>query len=208
MWAVNASGFGRRLFFFLAAASPLTASSAAEPATHDGIRAEVHGRLHAAPDRAALVPRFQVSAGGIAWDLDFSADAALAQAARALDGKPVVAIGDYAQRRSGAGVRRVLVATSVRADAGRKGGERIDVTARGTLKTGVMAIGAETTGITLDAGGVVWEIQLEGRRARDAAKLDGRRVVVTGRLTRRRGVETGERFVVEALRVREERGAS
>jgi hypothetical protein len=81
-------------------------------------------------------------------------------------------------------------------------GESIDVTVRGRLKSGVVAIGAETTGVTITASGVVWDLELNARQLETAGNLDGRRVVVTGRLVRRDGVELRDRFVVKVRSIR------
>jgi hypothetical protein len=76
-------------------------------------------------------------------------------------------------------------------------GESIDVIVHGTLKSGVVAIGAETTGVTISANGVVWELELHGKQLETAGNLDGRKVVVAGRLMPREGVELRSRFVVK-----------
>jgi hypothetical protein len=78
------------------------------------------------------------------------------------------------------------------------GEDSIDVVVRGTLRTGIMAIGGETTGTTVTARGATWELDLRGRpewKAR-AESLHGRRVVVTGSLEVRPGVERRLRSIV------------
>lgn len=82
--------------------------------------------------------------------------------------------------------------------------EYVKVEVKGTLRTGIVAIGAETTGITITADGVTWELDLGGSAAleKKAASLDGRTAVVKGRLRVRPGVELKQRSVVtvESLR--------
>jgi len=76
--------------------------------------------------------------------------------------------------------------------------ESISVTVVGTIRTAVVAIGGETTGTTITAKGIKWELDL-GKNAelRTAAeKLDGKLVTVTGTLERRAGVEVKERWIV------------
>jgi hypothetical protein len=76
--------------------------------------------------------------------------------------------------------------------------ESITVTIVGTLRTGVVAIGGETTGTTVTANGITWELDF-GKNAslREAAeKLNGKLVTVTGVLERRAGVEIKERWIV------------
>lgn len=90
----------------------------------------------------------------------------------------------------------VLVAAV--AAGGGAGDDFIDVVVRGTLRTGIMAIGGETTGTTVTARGATWELDLRGKpewTAR-AESLSGRRVVVTGSLEARPGVERRQRWIV------------
>lgn len=77
-------------------------------------------------------------------------------------------------------------------------GDYIRVEIRGTLRTGMMAIGGETTGTVVSARGATWELDLtslpQGRQR--AESLDGRRVLVKGSLEIRPGVERRERAIV------------
>jgi hypothetical protein len=74
---------------------------------------------------------------------------------------------------------------------------RIDVVVHGSVKTAARAIGGETTGVTITADGITWELELQEKQAKAAAALDGRMAVVSGRLVRRTGVERAERHVVK-----------
>ena len=78
------------------------------------------------------------------------------------------------------------------------GGDYIKVEIRGTLRTGIMAIGGETTGTVVSARGAKWDLDLtqlpEGRKKAEA--LDGRAVLVKGTLEIRPGVERRERAIV------------
>ena len=76
--------------------------------------------------------------------------------------------------------------------------ESITVTVVGTLRTGIVAIGGETTGTTITAKGIKWELDF-GKNAElraAAEKLDGKQVTVTGTLEHRVGVEVKERWIV------------
>ena len=77
--------------------------------------------------------------------------------------------------------------------------ESVTVTVVGVLRTGLVAIGGETTGTTLMAKGITWELDFgkDGELRAAAAKLDGKLVTVTGALERRAGVEIKERWIVE-----------
>ncbi len=76
--------------------------------------------------------------------------------------------------------------------------DSITVTIVGTLRTGIVAIGGETTGTTITAKGVTWELDFgKNTEFRNLAeKFDGKKVVVQGRLERRRGIEIKERWIV------------
>lgn len=68
----------------------------------------------------------------------------------------------------------------------------------GTLRTGVMAIGAETTGINLETDSGTYELDVRGN-PEAAAKVDslhGKKVVVTGDYRPRPGVEVRERRII------------
>lgn len=82
--------------------------------------------------------------------------------------------------------------------------DSITVEVVGTLKTGVVAIGAETTGVTITSGNITWELELgERARLKNAAEmLNGKKVRVRGTLERRQGVEIQERWIVNADRLR------
>ena len=69
---------------------------------------------------------------------------------------------------------------------------------RGTVRTGIMAIGGETTGVTIAARGATWELDLSkdpALRAK-AESLSGRKAVVRGSLEVRPGVERRQRWIV------------
>jgi hypothetical protein len=78
------------------------------------------------------------------------------------------------------------------------GGDYIKVEIRGTLRSGMMAIGGETTGTVVSARGATWDLDLtkvpDGRTR--AESLDGRLVLVKGSLEIRPGVERRERAIV------------
>lgn len=76
--------------------------------------------------------------------------------------------------------------------------ESITVTVVGTLKTGLVAIGGETTGATITANGVTWEVDCgKDEQLRMAAeKLSGKQVRLSGKLERRKGIEVPERWIV------------
>lgn len=79
-----------------------------------------------------------------------------------------------------------------------KSEDSIEVTVFGTLKSGLVAIGGETTGTTITAKGITWELDLSESApfAKLAEKLNGKRAMVKGSLERRKGVEVAERWIV------------
>ena len=76
--------------------------------------------------------------------------------------------------------------------------DSIMVTVVGTLRTGIIAIGGETTGTTITAKGITWELDFgkSGELQSKSKTLDQQKVVVTGTLERRKGVEIKERWIV------------
>ncbi len=91
-----------------------------------------------------------------------------------------------------AAVATLAAAGEVRMD------ESIEVVVTGTLRTGIMAIGGETTGTTITARGATWELDLgrEGALRSRAESLSGKRAVVRGSLEVRPGVEKRQRWIV------------
>lgn len=82
----------------------------------------------------------------------------------------------------------------------------IKVEAKGKLKTGIMAIGGETTGILLSTGksSVELDFRKNPKLRATAEKLNGKSVVVTGELKLRRGVEIrGVRVIVDVSSIKE-----
>jgi len=74
----------------------------------------------------------------------------------------------------------------------------VRVEIRGTLSTGIMAIGGETTGTLISAGNVVWELEVPpgSKLSGHLGALNGAEVVVTGSYREKRGVEVPMRHIV------------
>lgn len=76
--------------------------------------------------------------------------------------------------------------------------DSIQVRMIGELHTGIVAIGGETTGTTITAQGLTWELDFgDNAEFRDLAeKLEGQQVRVAGSLKRRAGVEIKDRWIL------------
>jgi hypothetical protein len=76
--------------------------------------------------------------------------------------------------------------------------EYVRVEVRGKVATGVVAIGGETTGATITAEGITFELDFGDQRAlaESAQRADGQVAKVRGRLERRAGVEVKERWIL------------
>lgn len=74
----------------------------------------------------------------------------------------------------------------------------IKVEIRGTLETGIVAIGGETTGTIIRAGNVVWELEFttQPELRKLAEKLHQQTVLVTGTYRQQPGVEIPLRHIV------------
>ena len=71
------------------------------------------------------------------------------------------------------------------------------LTFTGTLATGIMAIGGETTGIVISQGNTRYELDIkDAALKRKAEELNGKQATVTGTLTIRQGVEIGQRRII------------
>lgn len=82
----------------------------------------------------------------------------------------------------------------------------IKVEAQGKLKTGIFAIGGETTGTILNTGTMTVELDFgKDQKLRDLAKeLDNKTVVVTGLLTSKAGVTLKKaRLIVQVKTMKE-----
>lgn len=82
--------------------------------------------------------------------------------------------------------------------------DSVRVAVVGKLQTGIFAIGGETTGTTITANGITWELDL-GRNAESrkiAEQLNGKKAFVQGRLERRGGVEIKERWIVTVTEIK------
>jgi hypothetical protein len=96
-------------------------------------------------------------------------------------------------------IRVILMCAAMLAAEAASAEESITVTVVGTLRTGLVAIGGETTGTTVTAKGISWELDF-GQHAElraAAEKLNGKPVTVSGTLERRPGVEIKERWIVK-----------
>jgi hypothetical protein len=89
------------------------------------------------------------------------------------------------------------------AEAG-KGETFAKVEVKGTLKTGIVAIGGETTGTIIQAKDLTLELDFgKNEKLRDEAeKLNGKTAHVTGELTMRKGVTRGPRIVVNVATIK------
>ncbi|MCC9605416.1 hypothetical protein LOC68_23060 [Blastopirellula sp. JC732] len=82
--------------------------------------------------------------------------------------------------------------------ASQSGEGSIEVTVIGKIESGLVAIGGETTGTTITASGITWELELgENAEFRKLAEeLSGKQAKVVGSLERRSGVEVKVRYIV------------
>lgn len=73
----------------------------------------------------------------------------------------------------------------------------IKVEARGTIRTGVVAIGGETTGVIVSANDITLELEIKDPQLAALAKrLSGKIGVAKGTLRVMRGIEIPQRWIV------------
>jgi hypothetical protein len=96
----------------------------------------------------------------------------------------------------------VVVPVATFGESDRKEPPGQTVTATGTLATGVMAIGGETTGVVLRIDRTTsWELELTADLRRKAELLNGQVVTVEGEACVRAGVEVRERRMIRVRRM-------
>jgi hypothetical protein len=80
-----------------------------------------------------------------------------------------------------------------------KDAKKVEV--KGTLRTGIVAVGGETTGTIIQTKDGQLELELgTNKELREkAAKLDGKMVAVSGTLEVRKGVEVKERKIITVM---------
>jgi F5/8 type C domain len=78
-------------------------------------------------------------------------------------------------------------------------GDYIKVEIKGTLETGLMAIGGETTGTVIRVNDVTWELDFGGNKElkESATKLNKKTVLLTGTYQKIKGVEIRERHIIK-----------
>ena len=75
--------------------------------------------------------------------------------------------------------------------------QSIKVEVTGLVKTGIAAIGGETTGITITANKVTWELDIKDPALLALAKeMDGKTAIAKGELRAVEGVEIPRRWIV------------
>ena len=85
----------------------------------------------------------------------------------------------------------------------------IQVEVKGLLKSGILAIGGETTGTTIAAQGITWELDFGKREElrKLADQLSDQNVIITGRLNVKRGIEIRKRWIVDVTSLQAARPA-
>jgi hypothetical protein len=184
------------------AQSGLASAKGGDMRSGDYIQAEVKGQLSKVVGTGGEHTGFQIRANGVTWEVDASANNAFHQIAEKLDRKLVIATGTYAERSGVSRVRWILTVEDLESAPEKGRGEYIDVTVHGTLKSGVIAIGAETTGVTITASAVTWELELQGKQQITAGKMSGSKAIVSGQLRREGGVEVKNRFIVKVRSIK------
>jgi hypothetical protein len=96
-----------------------------------------------------------------------------------------------------------LLFAGVAAAAAKDDESYIKVEIKGKVKTGIIAIGGETTGVTIATKDGGLELEATGDQLKALEKLDGKDAVVTGTLTMKKGVEIpGMRLIVKVATVK------
>lgn len=86
-----------------------------------------------------------------------------------------------------------------------QGEENQKVELKGVLRTGIVAVGGETTGTIIETQKNKFELDFGKHKElqRKAMKLNGKTVLVVGTLAIRKGVEVKERRIITVARLEE-----
>ena len=81
--------------------------------------------------------------------------------------------------------------------------DAVTVKVVGKLRTGLVAIGGETTGAAVQSKGINWELDFtkNGELKKTAEQLNGQRVTVEGSLEHRTGVEVNDRWTITVTKL-------
>ncbi len=92
----------------------------------------------------------------------------------------------------------VALLCAVSGDSAQAGGagKSKKVELRGTIKTGIVAAGGETTGTILQTKEGAYELDVPKNLRADVDKLNAKQAIVTGVLNVRKGIEVKERKIV------------
>jgi hypothetical protein len=93
----------------------------------------------------------------------------------------------------------VCVAPAVAAAADKDDDQYIKVDIKGTLETGIVAIGGETTGVVIHVKNLTWELDLgdNAEWKKLAEQLNKKTALVTGTYSEMKGVEIPVRRIVK-----------
>jgi hypothetical protein len=162
----------------------------------ESITAEMKGpELKKATTAISEPNGYEATVNGVTWNLDPSGSKLLIQRASELAGKPFIAKGSYSEGRGSSGTRRVLKLSAL--EDGQPTREMyLRVTVTGRIRVGVVQVGAETTGTTITANGVTWELNFSESKKATAKECAGKTCVITGSLHHQAGVEVKDRYVV------------
>ncbi len=104
----------------------------------------------------------------------------------------------------------LLVFSGLTTAAEKDDDQYINVDIKGILKTGIVAVGGETTGITITVKAkgdldIIWELDLGNKMELMtlAKKLDNKTALVTGSYHKKKGVEIRERHIVKVKSLKE-----
>jgi hypothetical protein len=208
---IAALAFGG-MFFVSPEAQDARADEAARNRQY--VQVSVVGKYSAARNSITAAGKPKHAAAEFA--IDFGKSPQLADEAAALDGKTVTVRGSLAQcskeeakgkpkcdperSRTGMFLQPVsLKEYKPKSGAPSSKDHGVSVVCRGLIHTDVVALGGETTGVTIEItsdGSQTWELDLEDRELEIARKADGRPVVVSGAFEVRTGIAIRERWIV------------
>ena len=145
----------------------------------------------------------EISADKITWELDFRSNKKVRALANQWNRQTVIATGKL-ERRKGLEVseRWIVLVDKLEKPKKPKAPHTVHVDVIGKFRTGIFAVGGETTGTEILSTNIKWEVKPGKDHGNALRILNGKLGRLQGTLTRKKAVELDrDRWIVEAKKI-------
>lgn len=159
--------------------------------------------------------KFKIISKNVEWGIQFQEGSPSEAKAATLVGKAVLLSGnlELSPKPEGQPISKkqdikskiVCLVRSLESATSEMSDEQIQVRCYGKVRHGIVAIGGESTGTTISANGITWELDLgQSTELRQMAeKLNGKSSLMIGFLELRKGLEVSDRWVCDVEKLSE-----